>query len=371
MSTTLVEPPKEKATIRSLLTGDRFKQEVALALPKHLTAERFIRVALTALSKDSKLANCDQASFFKSLLDLSAVGLEPDGRRAHLIPYGTECKLVIDWKGYVELAKRSGTVKSWRGELVCERDIFRWVNGVVHHEINWREDRGAVQCAYSHVTLADGSDEFDVMTLAEVKAIQARSPAGQSGPWRTDWNEMAKKTPIRRHSKRLTLSPEFHKATELDFDNLPRANAQVVTPTARPQLFSPPAATAEFAANAHPLGGGAPENDDDVAGTEPPAQTKRGWPKGRPRKQAAPEQPEPPDEISFRLSPAEEESRNPRAKELRDRVRAAGLSEEGFDLILARNSFPPVGMVADSEAAEILESFDDLLKAAKEEASEA
>jgi recombination protein RecT len=156
----------------------------------------------------------------KAMLDCSSLGLEPDGRRCHLIPYGTEVQLIVDWKGLVELAKRSGEVVSWKAETVKERDSFDWQTGEITHSINWREDRGKLQAVYSIVKLSNGEIDTEVMTLAEVEAIRKRSKAGGSGPWVTDFEEMAKKTVIRRHSKRLTLSPEFHQALEIDSDKL-------------------------------------------------------------------------------------------------------------------------------------------------------
>ena len=121
-----------------------FKEAVRKSLPQHMTPERFVRVALTAMLKTPKLAQCSQESVFRCMLDLSSLGLEPDGRRAHLIPYGTDCTLIIDYKGLIELAKRSGEVAMWRAELVCENDEFSWTNGIVDHKINWLAPRGKV-----------------------------------------------------------------------------------------------------------------------------------------------------------------------------------------------------------------------------------
>lgn len=207
-------------SLKQIIASDKMKAQFAAALPQHLTAERFCRVAITALTRTPKLQQCSQESFFKCLLDLSAMGLEPDGRRAHLIPYGNEATLIVDWKGLVELAKRSGEVATWKAETVKENDDFEWINGEIQHRINWREDRGALDCVYSIVKTKDGDIDTEVMTLSEVEAIRNRSKAGKSGPWVTDFEEMAKKTVLRRHSKRLSLSPEFHTALEKDHDQL-------------------------------------------------------------------------------------------------------------------------------------------------------
>ncbi len=229
---TTQEKPRD---LKSLINSDAVRAQIARALPKHITPDRFLRVATTMLLRVPKLANCSQESFMRAMLDCSSLGLEPDGRRAHLIPYGSEVQLIVDWKGLVELAKRSGEVATWKAETVKERDAFAWENGNVTHSVNWREDRGKLQCVYSVVKLASGETDTEVMTLAEVEAIRKRSRAGQTGPWVTDFEEMAKKTVIRRHSKRLTLSPEFADALDKDADSM--VVERDVTPVAVPQLI--------------------------------------------------------------------------------------------------------------------------------------
>lgn len=215
-----VEKKEPQKTLRDILTGDQMKKQFALALPKHLSPDRFVRIALTALTKTPKLQQCTQSSFFACLLDLSQLGLEPDGRKAHLIPYGEQCQLLVDYKGLVELARRSGQVSDIHADVVCEGDFFDYSfgsEGKLIHKPTLKE-RGKVTAAYSFVKLKDGSVSFEVMSVDEIMAIKKRSKAGNAGPWITDWNEMAKKTVFRRHSKWLPLSSEFQEAIEKDFD---------------------------------------------------------------------------------------------------------------------------------------------------------
>ena len=226
-TTTLTKPAND---LRGILSSDKFKEQIALALPTHMSPDRFARIALTALTRSPKLLECTKESVLKCCMDLSSFGLEPDGRHAHIIPYGKEATLVLDYKGLIALAKRSGEVRSWRAELVKEADEFTWDSGVVDHKVNWRADRGKTQCVYSQAILSDGSSDYEVMTLAEVEAIRKRSRAGTSGPWVTDFDEMAKKTVIRRHSKRLTLSPEFIAALAADGDRIEERPMRNVTP---------------------------------------------------------------------------------------------------------------------------------------------
>lgn len=224
-TTTTVAKQSKPTTIRDRLESNEFKSAVAKALPRHLTPDRFIRVACTAIMRQPKLAQCDQTSFFNALLTLSQLGIEPDGRRAHLIPFNNskrgviEVQLIIDYKGLVELIMRSGVVSNLHADIVCENDIFGYDMGQIKmHRVNFKEPRGKPYAVYCICRFKDGSEKCDVMTVEEIEAVRKRSRAANDGPWVTDWNEMAKKTVFRRLSKWLPLSPEFRDAIEADED---------------------------------------------------------------------------------------------------------------------------------------------------------
>jgi len=266
MTTAITSAPKQ--TLRQQLAGDYFKQQIALALPKHMTPDRFVRVGLTALMKTPKLLDCSPESVISCMLNCSALGLEPDGRRAHLIPYGNVCTLIVDYKGIVELAKRSGDVSGVFAQVVCEADSFQWENGEVKHQIDFKRDRGSMYACYATITFKDNTKQTDVMTKHEVDAIRKRSKSGQSGPWVTDYNEMAKKTVFRRASKWITLSPEV--ADALDKEDAPFSSASLVADVSMPaQELSAPAQTAPVEVDEIPMG--EPEGKPSLHKPEPPA----------------------------------------------------------------------------------------------------
>ena len=248
---------KRQLTIRDQIESPKFRDEIAKALPKHLTPDRFIRVAVSALTRTPKLKECEPVSLFGAMLTLSQLGIEPDGRRAHLIPFENrrrgcvECQLIIDYKGLAEMAMRSGVVSYLHADVVCENDSFEENMGeIVAHKIDRRKPRGEVYAVYAICKFKDGTAKAEVMSSEEVEAIRKRSKAGQSGPWITDWNEMAKKTVFRRLSKWLPLSPEFRDAVEAEEEVAPievRA-AKVVSPVDDvPFDFGQPAAITEEA----------------------------------------------------------------------------------------------------------------------------
>lgn len=243
MSTEITQQ-KTPSTLKGLLSTENVQAQLGRALPAHLKTDRFVRVAITALTRTPKLASCTQESFMKCLLDLSAMGLEPDGRRAHLIPYGNECTLIVDYKGLVELIRRSGDVVSIRAETVCEKDEFGWQDGIVSHKVDWRNDRGNMQAVYAEAIMKGGEKQTAVMTLAEVEAIRTRSRSGNNGPWKTDFSEMAKKTVVRRLSKMLPLSSEIMDHVSRDDDQFGMRNVtpnppSFIVPDAAPAIEAP------------------------------------------------------------------------------------------------------------------------------------
>ena len=263
-----------KPTTMDLIKGDAFKERIMNALPKHLAPDRMIAVALTCINKTPKLAQCDQGSFFQAMLSLSQLGLEPDGRRAHLIPYGDQVQLIIDYKGLVELAMRSGQVSNIHADVVCENDVFEYDMGDIKvHKIDFKKERGEMYAAYSICTFKDGTRKCEVMSKSEIDKIRARSRAGKAGPWVTDFNEMAKKTAFRRLSKWLPLSPELRDAFERD-DDVPRDitnGVRSASPLARIELpdtqeaesdAQPESATETEAGSQEPSADGKPVDDN-------------------------------------------------------------------------------------------------------------
>ena len=108
---TVVDVIQVKAkNLKSLL--DSAKKEIEAALPKHVTPERMMRIAMTEARKTPKLLECTPASFLGAVIQASQLGLEPGGALGHcyLIPYKNEVNFMIGYRGMVALAMRSDKV---------------------------------------------------------------------------------------------------------------------------------------------------------------------------------------------------------------------------------------------------------------------
>lgn len=245
MATTIVKPPQEVPTgihgIRFLL--EKSKEQIAMALPQHMTPERMIRVAITAAQKQVKLLECTPLSVIGCIIEASQLGLYPDGilGDAYLVPFFNgktrrmEAQLQPGYRGLINLARRSGQVSAIYSEPVYACDKFKIELGTDHtinHVPNYEDpQRGAEKDAdgvpvglrgvYAVVKFKDGTADFEYMPLHRIMEIRNGSKAKDregniTGPWATHFEEMARKTPIRRLAKRLPLSPEFQKAAVLD-----------------------------------------------------------------------------------------------------------------------------------------------------------
>lgn len=195
---------------------EKSKGAIAAVLPKHVTADRLMKIALSLTSKDGNLLACNQMSVLRCVVGAASVGLEVGGLlgEAYLVPFKGECTLIIGYKGLIKLARQSGEIKSIRARVVYKADEFQVEYGLretITHKPNLEssdlkdEDIIAV---YAVAEFKEGEPQFEVMTRAQVDKIRGRSASANSGPWVTDYAEMAKKTVIRRLSKVMPLSPE-------------------------------------------------------------------------------------------------------------------------------------------------------------------
>ena len=145
-------PPLEEMLIR-------MQPEIAKALPKHLTAERMLRVALTEFKRTPDLYKCEIRSVIGALVQCAQLGLEPGGilGQAYLIPFFNkktsqkEAQLIIGYKGFIELAWRSGQLKSLEARLVYKNDVFKVDYGseakIIHQPCLDENERGNVTYA--------------------------------------------------------------------------------------------------------------------------------------------------------------------------------------------------------------------------------
>lgn len=206
------------------------KGALAQVLPKHLPVERVIRIALAARSRNPLLMKCTSASILQAVMTAAQLGLEPGGPLAHsyLVPYRNnklgadvyECQLIPGYRGLIELARRAGMVKNVQARVVHAKDTFAYSYGLTPtlvHEPSREADPGPLTHVYAIVYPSEGEPVFEVMSRADIDRIRGRSRAAQAGPWVTDYEEMGKKTVIKRLLKTQPMSQEL--ASAIDHEN--------------------------------------------------------------------------------------------------------------------------------------------------------
>ena len=212
--TAIVQKPQG---LKGWLMSPQFQEQIAVACGDAIDPKHFLRVALTSVNKNPKLADCTKESVLQCCLDAASFGVETNGRDAHLIPYGNVCTLIIDYKGYVRLVMNTGLVSNIHADVVCENDEFEYNLGEVKtHRIDYRKPRGEMYAVYCIATMKDGSKKAEVLSKEEVDKIRVRSRSGGSGPWVTDYWQMSRKTAFRRLQKWLPLSPEIQEKLDRD-----------------------------------------------------------------------------------------------------------------------------------------------------------
>lgn len=246
-ATTKLSEMKPKDQIAHLLKSKQ--DEITKMLPKHLNAERLLKVAQIAATTTPALSKCDVPSLIGAIAQCAQMGLEPNTvlGHAYLVPFNTKRKdkdgnekfvhsvqVIIGYKGLIDLARRSGQIVSIAAHEVCENDKFELVYGLDEklNHIPSMGERGNVIGFYAVAKLKDGGHCFEFMSQYQIDQIRDKSQSAwkdewvkgrktgnkikANSPWWDNPVEMGRKTVIRRLSKYLPLSIEFQTAVALD-----------------------------------------------------------------------------------------------------------------------------------------------------------
>jgi recombination protein RecT len=220
MAQTQIQTQKASpGTLSALLT--QYRDQIAMALPKHLTVERMIRVALTAVTRTPALQQCDSRSVAAAVIQAAALGLEPDGvlGQAYMLPYGNQCQLIPGYRGLIQLSRNSGQLIFIDAQVVKAGDKFDYEFGlhpVLMHKRGPNYSKEPMEAVWAGARLKDGGEQIVVMDRGEVEQIRDKhSKAAKNGPWVTHFDEMAKKTALRRLCKLLPMSVQMQTAVSL------------------------------------------------------------------------------------------------------------------------------------------------------------
>jgi phage RecT family recombinase len=171
----LVKADPRVGTVRQLL--DQIKPQMALALPRHITADRMARVVMSQIQLNPKLLDCDKTSLLSSVMTAAQLGLEPDGVLGHgyLVPFAGKCQFIPGYRGYIKLARQSGEVSDLYAMDVRKNDDFKVTDGLNRNleHVRAEGDRGPVIGFYAVAKYVNGGFDFKYMPVEEVKKAAA------------------------------------------------------------------------------------------------------------------------------------------------------------------------------------------------------
>lgn len=208
----------EKKTMQTYIKS--MEGEIKKALPSVMTAERFTRMVLSAISTNPKLGSCTPQSFLGAMMSSAQLGLEPNTPlgQAYILPYQNkgvlEAQFQLGYKGLIDLAYRSGEVEVVQAHIVYENDDFECEFGLEPKLTHVPADaeRGKPIKVYAMFKTKSGGYGFEVMSMEDVKLhAQKYSKAYGSSysPWATNFEEMAKKTVLKKCLKYAPLKSDF------------------------------------------------------------------------------------------------------------------------------------------------------------------
>jgi len=227
MTTNQMVPKGEMAKVKAYLQSiTPHLQQVAT---KVLTPEKITKIVSSSLSRNPLLLKAfvdSPHSIVRCVFAATQLGLDPDSPlgQCYMVPFKNgknggkyEAQFIVGYRGLIDLARRSGNIVSIRSRVVREKDTFDIQYGLqeqIVHKPFEGADAGPLRAVYAVAELRDGGIQYELMWRYEVDAIRNRSKAGQYGPWNTDYDEMARKTVVRRLAKYLPMSVDLAKAIE-------------------------------------------------------------------------------------------------------------------------------------------------------------
>lgn len=214
---------KKEKTIQGMLANPEtaWGKELLKVLPSAKDVARFMACAMSQLADPkvgAKLAKCTLPSFYNAIMKSARSGILPDGVNSFLIPYGTECTLQYSFRGLCDMSIREGIATRFSSDIVRKNDTFVWQNGelVEHTPAGWDDDeRGEIVGVWVRAYLPSGEHTDMRMSKKDIEKIRSKSQ-NPNGVWREWYEEMMKKSCLKRLFKTMQNTPNLAEAIAED-----------------------------------------------------------------------------------------------------------------------------------------------------------
>jgi len=189
----------------------RMEPEFRAALPAHIPSAKFVRTAQTAIQMNPDILQCDKRSVFGAIMKAAQDGLVLDGREAALVKFANQCQYMPMIAGVLKKARNSGEIAMIDAQMVHKNDKFTYrigTDALPLHEPDWFGERGEYIGAYAIAKTKDGACYVEILSKSQIERIRAVSKSKTGPAWSQWWDEMARKSALRRLAKRLPSSSD-------------------------------------------------------------------------------------------------------------------------------------------------------------------
>src|SRR5690625_2468048 len=204
-------------TIKQLMRADSVKQRFEETLGKK--APQFMSSVINMVNSDTNLQKCDQMSVISSAMVAAALDLpiDPNLGYAWIVPYGTKATFQLGYKGYIQLALRTGQYKNINVIEVYEGELVKWDRLTEEIELDFEKRESDKVIGYTgYFELINGFRKTVYWSKEEVEKHRKKFSKSDFG-WKNDWDAMAKKTVLRNMlNKWGILSIDMQKAVMSD-----------------------------------------------------------------------------------------------------------------------------------------------------------
>lgn len=196
---------------------ERYRPDFQKVMPKGLSPDRLLRLALTEIRKNPRLADCTEGSLLGGILNAASLGITiGDGlNQAYLVPRRNnklnvvEAQFQIGYQGLITLARRSGMTID--AEVVYEGDVFDYERGTTKFLRHKQTFKSRVfKYVWAMATYDTGEHQFIIMDNNDIERAKSFSDSRNSphSPWVKHFEAMAKKTAIKGLCKLLPINVE-------------------------------------------------------------------------------------------------------------------------------------------------------------------
>ena len=185
--------------VKELLQSVSFKKRFEEILDKR--APQFMASIVNLVSSDANLQACQPVSVIQACVMAATMDLPVDKNLGYawIIPYGNKATFQIGYKGYIQLALRSGQYKAINVISVHEGELVEWNPLTEELKIDFSQKKSDAVIGYAgYFELLNGFRKAVYWGKEDITAHRKKfSKSKSGGVWDTNFDAMAKKTVVR------------------------------------------------------------------------------------------------------------------------------------------------------------------------------